>query len=249
MRLKTLSLFITLFATSLLKAQTPQSEAPKALQWGVSAGLNIGATAPLPIPSALTKMYAWYPNINPSAKLWGLYRLKKHSPWGLSFALEAERKSFSATTLLTDLEMSLPESDDVGRFSGNQNVSIATSYLTLPIGLDLALLRGRLHFRLEGYASLLMSSKFTVKLDGDGTIDGEALAPGEILYFDFDDQIRPYDLGLRFGAKYYFTRRLGAEVQLSYGLTPATKSSFSNMLPRGLNHIYGYAGLSYRIGR
>ncbi len=247
MRIKSLlSAFVLMFPLCLM-AQRRELSSPARLQWGVSAGLNIGATAPLPVPSAVTKIHAWYPNLNPSAKLWSLYSLDK--AWALSFAIEAQRKSFSATSELKELSMSFPGSDAVGIFSGNQNVSISNTYLTLPVGISYSLLQNRLQFRLEGYASLLMSADFKVKLDGDGTINGLPLAPDEILYFDFEDQIRRYDLGLRFGAKYYFTQRIGAEVQLSYGFTPATKHSFRDMLPHGLHNIYAYAGLSFRLGK
>lgn len=248
MKLKALIVGLVLLVSQNAKISAQDLHQSR-LQWGISAGLNIGATAPLPIPSAVTKVYAWYPNLNPSAKLWGLYRFDNSRLWAISFALEAERKSFSATTQLTNLEISFPGSDAVGIFSGNQNVSIHNTYLTLPLGINYSLLKHRLQLRLEGYASVLMSAGFKVKLDGDGTIDNEPFAPDEIKSFDFEDQIRRYDLGLRFGAKYYFTQRIGAEVQLSYGFTPATKHSFRDMLPHGLHNIYGYAGLSIRLGK
>lgn len=218
-------------------------------QWGISAGLNVGATPPLPIPRAVTKVHAWYAHINPSAKVWGSYRLGYDSPWALTLSLEAERKSFSATTLLTDLEISLPGADESGLFSGNQNVTIDNKYLTLPLGLSYSLLGERLQFRLEAYASLLMSSQFVVKLDGDGTINGNKLAPDEIVTYPFEDYVRPYDLGLRFGTKYYLNRRCAIDLHLSYGVTPATKRDFDSLFSSRLHHLYGFVGLSYRFGR
>lgn len=217
------------------------------LQWGVTAGLNFGATPPLPIPCEVTKMYAWYPNINPAARIWGLYRLSESSPLSLSYGLEAERKSFSATTMLTELEIAFPGEEHKGSFTGNQNVTIDNAYLTLPVGLSYALAKGRLQLKLEAYASLLMSAKFVVKLDGDGTLNGTALAPESILQFNFGDQIRPYDLGLRFGAKYYVTRHWGVDLGLSYGITPATKRDFRQMFPHSLHNLYGFAGITYRL--
>lgn len=247
MRIFCLSIFLALGLSLALGAQNkvPSYDAP--FQWGVGAGLNFGATPPLPIPRAVTQVHAWYPNLNPAVKIWGLYRFSERLPLSLSLGVEAERKSFSATTMLTGLEIALPGGDMQGNFTGNQNVSIDNTYLTLPIGINWDLARGRLHLRLEGYASLLTSAKFAVKLDGDGKLNDEPLAEGEILYFNFGDQIRNYDLGLRLAAKYYFTHHWGVETQMSYGITPATKRDFRSMFPYGLHHLYAQIGLSYRF--
>lgn len=235
---------VTTFSAKAISLRVPQ---PNKLQWGIGAGLNFGATPPLPIPKEVTKMHAWYANINPTARVWGLYDISGGEGVSLSFALEAERKSFSATTMLTDLEISFPGEENQGLFTGNQNVTIDNAYLTLPIGLAYEFGRSkRFQIRLEGYASILMSAKFAVKLDGDGLLNGEALAPENILYFNFGDQIRPYDLGVRLAGKFYFTKRWGLDLGLSYGITPANKNDFRKMFPNDLHNLYGFAGISYR---
>lgn len=224
-----------------------QSTRPYSIQWGATAGLNIGATAPLPIPKEITKVHAWYPNTNGVLGLWGRMRFGS-SPWGLLVGVESERKAFSSTTSALNLPIIIPGGESFGAidFSGLQNTKIATSYLTMPITATLTTLRERLVLQLGIYQSLLLSGSFQVKVDGDGTIQGQPFAAKTIPSFTFDDYVSGYDLGVRFGAEYFFTQRVGVAARFNFGITPALREDF-RAIPNKMHHLYGMLGVSYRF--
>lgn len=238
-------LVILLFAPFLLHAQCACK--PISMDWGGTAGLNIGATAPLPIPQQITKVHAWYPNTNGVIGLWGRMRFGT-SPWGLLFGLESEHKAFSATTSVQDLPIQMPgfEQVDDMTFTGLQNTELQTSYLTMPITATFATKDERLVFQLGMYHSLLLSGSFRVKIDGDGTISDTPIAPERILAFDFSDYVGAYDFGLRLGAEYFFTPRVGISARFNFGITPALKEEFRS-IPNKMHHMYGMIGASYRF--
>lgn len=218
------------------------------MDWGGTAGLNIGATAPLPIPEQITKVHAWYPNTNGVIGLWGRMRFGA-SPFGLLFGLESERKAFSATTSAVNLPIQMPGFEDLDEmtFTGLQNTDIQTSYLTLPLTATFATASERLVLQLGMYHSLLLSGSFRVKIDGDGTISDLPIAPGRILNFDFSDYVGAYDFGLRLGAEYFFTSRVGIAARFNFGVRPALKEEF-RAIPSRMHHMYGMIGASYRFG-
>lgn len=217
------------------------------MQWGATAGLNLGATAPLPIPKEITKVHAWYPKTNGVLGLWGRMRFSS-SPWGLQLGLESERKAFEATTAVTDLPISIPgfESGDPLKFMGLQNSQLTTSYLTMPIAATFSMLNDSFVLQLGVYHSLLLSGAFKVKVDGDGTIEGMPIAPKQILTFDFSDYVAAYDFGLRFGAEYFFTRSVGITARFNFGVMPALREEFRS-IPHKMHHMYGMIGASYRF--
>ena len=62
-----ITLLLALLTTPLLWAQAPQ-ESNDDLEFGIKAGLNVGATTPLPKPKAIDKIYAWNPHMNIAIK-------------------------------------------------------------------------------------------------------------------------------------------------------------------------------------
>lgn len=218
------------------------------MQWGMTAGLNIGATAPLPIPQEITKVHAWYPNTNGVIGLWGRMRFGS-SPWGLLFGLESERKAFSATTSVVKLPIHMPGLEGIEdmAFSGLQNTDLRTSYLTMPLTATFASQNDRFVLQLGMYHSLLLSGSFRVKIDGDGTISDRPIAPNRILGFDFSDYVGAYDFGLRIGAEYFFTKNVGIAARFNFGITPALREEFRS-IPNRMHHMYGMIGASYRFG-
>ena len=55
-----LGLLLALVTTPLLWGQSSNDN----VEFGVKAGLNIGATTPLPKPKAIDKIYTWNPHMN-----------------------------------------------------------------------------------------------------------------------------------------------------------------------------------------
>lgn len=247
--MKQWKVFVTTLALILLSytAAGQCSHGINRMQWGATVGLNIGATAPLPIPQEITKTHAWYPNTNGVVALWGRVRFCS-SPWGLLVGLESERKAFSATTSAVDLPIQIPGVDTAGPipFTGLQNTELQTSYLTMPIMATFATKDERFILQMGLYHSLLLSGNFYVKVDGDGTIAGAPIAPEQILRFDFSDEVHAHDFGLRIGAEYFFTPKVGISARFNFGITPALKEEF-RAIPSKMHHMYAMIGASYRF--
>lgn len=219
----------------------------RSIYWGASAGLNIGATAPLPIPKEVTKVHAWYPQTNGALSVWGVYRFGA-SAWGIQAGIESERKAFGATTSVDRLPIHLPGLGSAAKaltYTGYQNTEIQASYLTLPVLATWHLAQDRLRLQAGLYASLRLSGSFAVKIDGDGLLGSRPMAPGVIMRFDFSDYLRPYDVGLRLGADYFFSRNFGVSTRFSFAVHSALKPEF-RAIDQQMHHMYAFVGVSYR---
>ena len=98
-----LGLLLALITTPLLWGQSSNEN----VEFGVKAGLNIGATTPLPKPKAIDKIYTWNPHMNIALKGWLSYQLPDTKGWHLDTGLEMERKGMYVCTHATNLRDSL----------------------------------------------------------------------------------------------------------------------------------------------
>ncbi len=230
-------LVVIVVCTIHLSAQTSSAPNLKFLSWQAFAGLNFGATAPVPVPEGVTEVYAWYPNTNPSVGIMGVHQFRQGKPHAIGFALQAERKSFRATTKLENLKVA-----DAEPISGNQRTDFSGRYLTLPIFYMANLSKDRVQLYAGAYASLLLGSEFNVTLDSDP----ESLDEGTIVVTPMNDFVRPYDIGLILGANIFFSTNLGLTLRFTSGLTTATKESFRDT-GYPLHNLYSFVGLAYRF--
>ncbi len=237
-----LAIFITIVP---VLAQNKDQKNP--LRWRISMGLNFGATSPIPTPKEITKVYVWYPNINPSFSLMGVQNFNEKD--GLGFIFTMEKKSFGATTNVEKLSINV-EGEKMF-FSGDQNTSFDARY----VGSAIVYTRNFLDNKINVYTGLsvnfLIGSDFIIKLDGDGTISNETdsspLNSGTIVKRTFNDYINPTELGFVIGSDFFFTKNLGVTLRFNAGLTNATKEEFTNMTGQSLRSLYGFLGLNYRF--
>ncbi len=222
-----------------IQAQEKPAE-KKLFTWQAFAGLNLGATSPVPKPKSVTKVYAWYPGSNPCFGITALYHPSEHH--GLGMSIMAERKSFSATTQLKN--MKIGTDDNAGEpISGNQRTSFEARYLTMPIFYNASLVHGRINLYAGVYASLLLKSDFQIILD----TDPESLDESSFIRKSLDNIVRPMDVGLILGGDFFFTQNLAFTMRLTTGLTSATKDSFAQMSGQNLHNLYAFLGVTYRF--
>ncbi len=241
---KILNILILLVISSIgLLAQN------KPIEWSTSLGLNWGATAPVPTPPQITKVYAWYPRTNPSFSLTGIHRFKGTKSHGIGFSFMVERKGFSATTRAEDLPISF--AGESATFTGDQNTSLDARYIGVPVFYVASFLDNRINIYAGFYMNLLMGAEFAIKLDGDGIIktkDGEGpIMEGEIKKIPYNNLVHPMDLGLQFGVDFYITNQLGISLRLNSGMSSATKDEFIQMTGQNLHNIYAFTGICYRF--
>ncbi len=226
----------------LTQAFGQETKKEKPFTWQAFAGLNLGASTPIPKPQAVKEVYAWYPNSNPSVGVTALYAFKGNKYHGVGASVMVERKSFSATTRLDKLVVGEDSGEPI---SGNQRTSFEARYLTMPIFYNASLAKGRINLYAGAYASLLLKSDFQIILD----TDPESLDESSFVRKRFDDVVRPMDVGLIFGGDFFFTKSLGFTTRVTAGLTSATKDNFAQMSGQSLHNVYAFIGVTYRFDK
>ncbi|WP_373775187.1 porin family protein [Porphyromonas loveana] len=255
-----LSLLLIIGASLQLAAQSlAQQSTPSLWNFAVRAGLHVGATTPVPTPRALDHIYVWYPHLNPMIQLSASRRLQADSPWSVSAGITFEKKGMEATTRVKDMQAAIisdspyagsADEEYSGLFTGDNNTLIRLGYLTVPLQAVYHTLSDRLLLRGGIYASLLLESTFKVIIDGTMVYDDPLLGVDqlELRQLDFSDKIKGADFGLVVGADYYFTERLGAFADVTFGLLPVTGSDF-RAIPYAMHNVFACVGFTYRFGR
>ncbi len=235
-------LFSLAIFISLTQAFGQKKAERKAFTWQAFAGLNLGASTPIPTPKSVKEIYAWYPNSNPSVGVTVLYRFKGSKRHGLGASLLAERKSFSATTRLEGFKIGEGAASTI---SGNQRTAFEARYLTLPIFYNVSLAKQRINLYTGVYTSLLLKSDFKIILD----TAPESLDEKTFIRKRFDNIVSPIDVGFYLGADFFITSYLGFTMRISTGLTSATKDDFAKMSGYNLHNLYTFLGVTYRFKR
>lgn len=241
------TLLLALLTTPLLRAQAPVEDKDD-LEFGIKAGLNVGATTPLPKPKAIDKIYTWNPLMNIAIKGWLSYHLPDTKGWHLDTGLEMERKGMYVCTHATDMRINIGDGQEAawGLFTGNNSTEFINYYLTLPMLVAYHTSKDKFRMQVGFYLSYLMQQSFKVTLDGDGTLNGDPISPDHLVDYDLSDHFNKLDMGVRVGFDYFFHQRLGVTAQLNMSFEPALDRSFT-MMPFPLYNIYAFAGFAYRI--
>ncbi len=238
---------LIVFISASILAQKENKKEP--VLWRFCMGTNFGATTPVPKPKEVTKIFVWYPNINPSFSLMGIQHFKENHKGGIRFGFMIEKKGFETTTSVEKLSINV-EGEKMF-FSGNQKTIFDARYF----GSMLAYNRN-FNDKVDVYSgifmSLLVGADFYIKLDGDGVIsspEGESspLNEGTIVKQSFNEQVSSMDLGIFIGSDYFFTDKIGASFRFSAGLTNATKKEFYKLTRQKLHNLYGFIGVIYRF--
>lgn len=214
---------------------------------GITGGLNVGATTPLPKPSEVEHIYAWQPHMNLTLKGWATYRIENYDRWGITTGLEVERKGMYASTRVNAIKVHMDKYGFKGeRYTGDNSTEIDNYYLTLPVMASYITLNEKFRIHAGLYLSYAMQSSFKVTLDGDGMLDDHKLQEGSLVDFDFSDQMKSMDFGARIGFDFFFTPRIGLTGQVNMAFTSAVKSSF-DVMPFSLYNTYGFLGFTYNL--
>ncbi len=235
-------------STTNFFGQTKRVSEP--ILWRISMGLNFGATSPIPKPSEVTKVYVWYPRVNPSFSLIGIQHFNETHKHGIGFGFTIERKSFGATTRVKKLPFN--SGGEKSFFSGDQNTTFDARYIGSMVFYNRNF-NDRINIYSGIFMNLLLGADFLVKVDGDGIIlssdgkDSSSPNPGGISENKCNEHISPMDLGLVLGCDYFFTERVGLTFRFNAGLTNATKEEFYKISGQNLHNLYGFLGLNYRF--
>lgn len=246
---KILSSIVVLTVFMLVTTQAHAQTTKVKMEYGLTAGLNVGATTPMPKPASVDKIHTWSPHMNIAFKGWTTIRFNQHPNWAVTSGLEFEKKGMYASSHVDGIKIKMEKYGYPGKtYTGNNSTDFTMSYLTLPVVATFITNNERFRFHAGLYLSYLMENSFKVALDGDGTTDLGPFFPGQIVDFDFSDQFNSWDFGGRVGMDYYFTSRIAVSAQVNMGLTSVLKKSFDAM-PFTLHNAYAFLGFTYHLFR
>lgn len=216
-------------------------------------GYSIGGTMPLGMPASIRSLNKY------SLKSNAMLAIDAYKPmgskWGLMVGFHLENKGMKTDAQVKNYSMEMRQGGETlsGRFTGNVVTNAEQCLLTIPVQATLDL-SDKVRLRLGPYISNLLSHKFEgYAYDGYlrvGNPTGEKVEMGNDEAsrgdYDFDDDMRKWQFGAMVGADWYFSRRLGAYVDLSWGVTGVFKSDFKT-IEQTMYPIFGTIGITYKL--
>lgn len=225
----------------------------RGLEYEVKAGISIGGAAPLPLPSEIRKINSYRPDLALSLGAEVSKWFGTQDQYAFIFGLTIESKSMRTDANVKNYGMRLLDKSGqevVGRWTGNVVTKYRTSNLTLPILFGYKV-SNRVSLKAGPYFSYVIERDFSGHVydgylrEGDPTgpkvvYEGDSKAP-----YDFSDDLRRFQWGLRFGVDWRAFKHLNVFGDLNWGLNNIFKKDFEtitfNMYPIYLNVGFGYA--------
>lgn len=229
----------------------------KTLDWYLNIGLNIGGSMPVPLPAEVRKIDSYNPKINPHVGISTIYNLNKK--WGigteLSVGIKGMRVKDEVKSMRTKVLVSEKDSPDQrmveGYFTGKNTTNVNLQYLSLTLS-SIYSINDKWEVKLGLYATSFLKTKFNGNVSDGYLRDKEPNGPKIVIEsdnpatFDFSDNMRDFDAGVVIGGKYKINERIGAIVNLNWGLTDIFYRD-QNPINFKMQNIYATFGVAYKL--
>ncbi len=217
--------------------------------WNVrlSAGYNLGGTAPLPLPVEIRGIEGFNPGLNLSLEGCAEKMFGK-GDWGLRFGIELETKGMTTNADTKNYYMEVANGDGIvsGYWTGKVETKVKNTYLSIPV-LAIYKINERWNVSAGAYASFLLDGEFTgAAYDGylrEGDPTGEKTELESAAY-DFSSDICKFQYGLQAGAEYKIYKHLAVFADLKWGINGIFPGDYSSVT-FALYPIYGTLGFTY----
>ena len=241
-----------------LKAQQERNQgiiwsSLRGLEYTVKAGINIGGTAPVPLPREIRAIDSYRPtlcvSIEGDIKKW----FGESKEWGMMIGLRLENKGMETKATVKNYSMEIIGDGGErmkGFWTGQVKTKVNNSYLTVPV---LAAWRVSPRWKLNAgpYVSYRMEGDFTGDVyDGylrelDPTGNKVVFEDGKSAPYDFSKDLRRFAWGLQLGGEWKAFKHLNVYADLTWGMNDIFKKDFNTitfaMYPIYLNMGFGYA--------
>ncbi len=215
----------------------------------LSAGYNIGGTAPLPLPREIRGIESYNPGLNFAIE-GTVEKNFKNSPWGIRWGIRFETKGMTTKAETKNYHMEAWNTDGsgqvVGAFTGKVKTSVKNTYLTVPV-LATYSIGERWTVSAGAYASYLLEGEFTgAAYDGyirDQNPTGE-YADVTRAEYDFSSDIRNFHWGFQAGGEYKAYKHLALFANLQWGMNGIFPGNYGSVT-FDLYPIYGTLGFTY----
>ncbi len=216
-------------------------------------GYTLGGTAPIGMPASIRTLHSY--SVRPNFTL----GVDAHHPfsdrWGILFGIHFENKGMKTDAGVKNYHMAMKKGNEVleGVFTGNVITKVDQSLITIPVQATYDLSE-KVRIKLGPYFSYVASHKFEGSAydgylrQGDPTGPKVELGtePGERGDYDFSGDMRNWQVGIDVGLDWYITKRWGASVGLTWGLTEVFKKDF-HTIEQPMYPIYGTIGVIYQL--
>lgn len=252
-------ILVTLFAAITVFTATAQTKeigdsdmnlfkaALKGWHVHLSAGYNIGGTAPLPLPVEIRSIESYNPGLNLSLE-GTVEKMFGKGNWGLRWGIRLETKGMTteADTKNYFTEIKSDGKTIKGPWTGNVRISVRNTYLTLPV---LAVYKINQRWNVSGgiYVSYLLNGEFSGNVSNgyirEENPTGEKVGIESAVY-QFNDELSKFSYGLQAGGEYKAYKHLSIFANLTWGLNSIFPDSFKS-ITFPLYPIYGTLGFTY----
>lgn len=217
--------------------------------WNVrlSAGYNLGGTAPLPLPVEIRGIEGFNPGLNLSLE-GSAEKMFGKGDWGLRFGIELETKGMTTNADTKNYYMEVANGDGIvsGYWTGKVETKVKNTYLSIPV-LAIYKINERWNVSAGAYASFLLDGEFTgAAYDGylrEGDPTGEKTELESAAY-DFSSDICKFQYGVQAGAEYKIYKHLAVFADLKWGINGIFPGDYSSVT-FDLYPIYGTLGFTY----
>ena len=222
------------------------------LEYQVKAGVNIGGTAPLPLPVEIRQIESYNPTlalaIEGNVTKW----MDPKREWGLRLGVRLENKAMKTDARVKNYSMEIIGDGGEkikGNWTGNVKTEVDNTYLSIPV-LVTHRFNDRFTMSAGPYVAFMFDGKFIGDVyegylrEGDPTgnkviFEDEASAP-----YNFSDDLRKFNCGVQLGAEWRAFNHLNVFGDLTWGLNGIFPKDFETMTfalyPIYLNVGFGY---------
>ncbi|MBR3977834.1 MAG: PorT family protein [Bacteroidaceae bacterium] len=215
----------------------------------LSAGYNIGGTAPLPLPREIRGIESYNPGLNLAIEGTVEKKFGKGN-WGLRWGVRLDTKGMTTKAETKNYHMEAWDTEGsgqiIGAFTGKVKTSVKNTYVTVPV-LAVYNINKRWNVSAGAYASYLLDGEFTGSAyDGyirDQNPTGEKAEVTRAEY-DFSNDMRKFNWGLQAGGEYKAYKHLAVFANLQWAMNGIFPSDYGSVTFE-LYPIYGTLGFTY----
>lgn len=215
-------------------------------------GYSVGGTTPVGLPASIREIKHFEPRANLSVAV-DAYR-HFGGRWGAQAAVHFENKGMRTDARVKGYSMEMRQGGEAisGDFTGSVVTEVDQWMVTVPVMAAADFRKVRVHA--GPYVSCVVNGKFSGYAYDGYLRQGGPTGPKALIGtergtrgdYDFSDDLRNWQFGLVAGADWQFFSRLGAYLDLSWGLTGVFKEDFKT-IEQSMFPIYGTVGFFYRL--
>lgn len=219
----------------------------------VRGSYNLGGTAPIGMPATIRTLHSY--SLRPNFTLGFDAFHPFNEKWGIMFGLHFENKGMKTDAGVKNYHMKMIRGGEEleGMFTGNVVTKVDQSLGTIPVQATYDI-SDKVRIKLGPYFSYVSSHKFEgyaydgYLRQGDPTGMKVELGheDGERGEYDFSGDMRNWQFGIDAGMDWYFSKRWGGFVGLTWGLSEVFKKDFT-VMDQSMYPIYGSIGLIYQL--